>query len=160
LFVLGADFTILQYLCPFWEVLFSMTNGANFMWKWCLKRSSWLSGFGLIVVFTLLTACQTTRKPSVSVEEQVQDSYERYVLLLDAGVTSMMELKLVDGQVEGEISRPTDADLEAFYLLYTENPLCTDSSDEKAVVACLVEILKEKGCVRLATCADCIYSCD
>lgn len=130
------------------------------MGKRYFKRSGWVSGLVLVVVMVLLSACQTSRKPSVSVEEQVQDSYERYVLLLNAGVTSMMELKLVDGQVEGEISRPTDADLETFFLLYTEHPLCEDSEDEAAVVACLVEILKEKGCVRLATCADCIYFCD
>ncbi len=130
------------------------------MGKRYLKCPVWLSGLSLVVVFLLLAACQTSRKPSVSVEEQVRDSYERYVLLLDAGVTSMMVLKLVDGQVQGEISRPTDEDLEMFFLHYTENPLCEDGEDEKAIVACLIDILKEKGCVRLATCAECIYSCD
>lgn len=126
----------------------------------CLKRLGSLSRLGLFVVVLMLAGCQTSRKPSVPIEEQVQDSYERYVLLLDAGVTSMMVLKLVDGQVEGEISRPTDEDLEIFFRHYTENPLCQNCTDEKAVVACLVEVLKEQGCVRLATCADCIYSCE
>lgn len=112
------------------------------------------------MVMLLLAGCHSSNKQSVSIEEQVQNSYERYVLLLDAGVTSMMVLKLVDGQVEGEITRPSDADLETFFMHYTENPLCTDCEDDKAIVACLVEILKEKGCVRLATCSNCIYSCE
>ncbi len=124
------------------------------------KRSGWLSALWLFVVVLFLVGCQTSRKPGNSIEEQVQSSYERYVLLLDAGVTSMMVLKLVDGQVEGEITRPTDEDLEVFFLHYTENPLCEDCEDEEVMVACLVEILKEQGCVRLATCATCVYSCD
>ncbi len=115
------------------------------MGKKVLKRSGWMSGIGCLVVMLLLFAgCQTSRKPSVSIEEQVQSSYERYVLLLDAGVTSMMVLKLVDGQVEGEITRPTDADLETFFHHYTENPLCADCEDGKAIVACLVQILKDE----------------
>ncbi len=124
------------------------------------KRSGWLPALLLFVVILLLAGCQTSRQPGNSIEEQVQSSYQRYVLLLDAGITSMMVLKLVDGQVEGEISSPTDEDLEEFFLQYTENPLCADCEDEKAMVACLVEILKEQGCVRLATCADCVYSCE
>jgi hypothetical protein len=144
----------------FWDFFCKVFIAFSYMGKRYLKRSVWLSMLRLIVVIILLAGCQTSRKPSVSIEEQVQRSYERYVLLLDAGVTSMMVLKLVDGMVEGEISRPTDEDLEVFFLHYSENPLCEDGEDDKAVVACLVEILKEQGCVRLATCADCIYSCD
>lgn len=125
-----------------------------------LNRSGWLSGLGLLVFVLVLAGCQTTGKASVSIEEQVQSSYERYVLLLDAGVTSMMVLKLVDGKVEGEITRPTDEDLEIFFMQYTEYPLCENMEDEKAMVTCLVEILKEKGCVKMATCAECIYSCE
>jgi hypothetical protein len=134
--------------------------GINSMGKRYLNRPGWLFTISLLVAILMLAACQTNRKSSVSIEEQVRSSYERYVLLLDSGVTSMMVLKLVDGQVEGQITRPTDEDLEVFFLHYTENPLCEDCEDDKAVVACLVEILKEQGCVRLATCADCIYSCD
>jgi hypothetical protein len=131
------------------------------MGKKYFMSSGRLSGFSLFVVLLLLAGCQTSPKPGgVSMEEQVRSSYERYVLLLDAGVTSMMVLKLVDGQVEGEITRPTDEDLEIFFMQYTENPLCEHCEDEEAMVACLVDILKEKGCVSMATCADCIYSCE
>lgn len=124
------------------------------------RRSGWLSGRWLLVGILLLAGCQTSRKPSVSIEEQVQSSYERYVLLLDAGVTSMMVLKLVDDQVVGEITRPTDEDLEVFFTQYTAHPLCEQCEDERAMVTCLVEVLKEKGCVRMATCAECIYACE
>jgi len=125
----------------------------------CLKRSVRVFVFLLILGF-VITGCFSTGKAGPSLEEQVQSSYEDYMMLLDAGVTSMMELRLVDGHVEGRISRPTEEDLEFFFMKYTEDPLCQDCDEQKEVVACLIEILKEQGCVRIATCGDCIYSCE
>lgn len=88
------------------------------------------------------------------------EAYEQYVLLLDNGISAKMVLELNGEQVSGAITKPSDADLEAFFVHYTENPLCQDAADREAVVACLVDILKDKGCVRLATCADCVYGCE
>lgn len=116
---------------------------------------------GLVVgLFLILSSCGSRKQSMPSVEEQVFEAYEQYVLLLDNGITAMMVLELDGEQVSGAITRPSDADLEAFFVHYTENPLCQDTDSREAVVACLVDILKDKGCVRLATCADCVYGCE
>src|SRR5690554_7934177 len=111
-------------------------------------------------VFFMLSSCGSRQEAVSSVEAQVLDGYEQYVLILNNSISAKMMLELNGEQVSGAITKPTDADLEAFFVHYTENPLCQDAADLEAVVACLVDILKDKGCVRLATCADCVYGCE
>lgn len=120
-----------------------------------LRAGGWIVG-----LFLMLSSCGSRKESVPSVEAQVLEAYEQYVLLLDNGISAKMVLELNGEQVSGAITKPTDADLEAFFVHYTENPLCQDAADREAVVACLVDILKDKGCVRLATCADCVYGCE
>ncbi|HBG87604.1 MAG TPA: hypothetical protein DEG09_01465 [Marinilabiliaceae bacterium] len=128
-----------------------------------MKYSKGAGYFQVMLVFVailLLAGCRGGSQSTVSVEAQVMDAYESYLLLTDAGVTSMMELRLKGDIVEGEITKPDDADLEAFFLSYSESPLCQNLNDKNEIVACLVASLRERGCVKMATCSDCIYSCD
>lgn len=122
--------------------------------------NSRLKYFILVFVLFQLLGCGSGKSSKIPVEEQVRKSYKSYVLLINEGVNSMMVLNLKDDQVTGEISRPTEEDMEIFLTKYSENPLCQDCQSEDEIVACICAVLKEKGCIRLASCANCIYSCD
>lgn len=113
----------------------------------------------LLVVLTALPSCKNQPVNNETVEDQVRKSYEQFILLMDAGVNPLMVLRLEGDNVEGEITKPTDADMEEYMVLYEQEPLCSGLNSREEIVACLVNVLKEKGCVRMIMCADCIYSC-
>lgn len=113
----------------------------------------------LLVVLTALPSCKNQPVNNETVEDQVRKSYEQFILLMDAGVNPLMVLRLEGDNVEGEITKPTDADMEEFMVLYEQEPLSSGLNSREEIVACLVNVLKEKGCVRMIMCADCIYSC-
>lgn len=113
----------------------------------------------LLVVLIALPSCKSQPVNKETLEDQVEKSYEQYVLLMDTGVNPMMVLRFDGENVEGEITKPSDADIEEFMVLFEQEPICSDLGSKEEIVACLVNVLKERGCVKMMMCADCIYSC-
>lgn len=122
-----------------------------------LNIKPYFSLFIILILTASFTGCQPPRPP---VEDQVREAYERFEVILNMGVTSILTLTLNDGEVQATITRPTDEQLEEFFMLFTENPLCQDASGNDEIITCLTEELKKNKCVRIATCKTCIYSCE
>src|SRR5690554_7541471 len=95
-------------------------------------RGGLLAGGWIVGLFLMLSSCGSRKESVPSVEAQVLEAYEQYVLLLDNGISAKMVLELNGEQVSGAITKPSDADLEAFFVHYTENPLCQDAADREA----------------------------
>ncbi|WP_026473733.1 hypothetical protein [Alkaliflexus imshenetskii] len=122
-----------------------------------LNIKPYFSLFIILILFASSTGCQPAKPP---VEDQVREAYQRFEVILNMGVTSILTLTLQDGEVQATITRPTNEQLEEFFILFTENPLCQDTSENDDIISCLAEELKKNNCVRIATCRTCIYSCE
>lgn len=112
----------------------------------------------LAATFFLLTlgACRPAPPP---LDKQVVEALDRFEVILGLGITGMLTLTLVDGKVHSAIVEPTQAELEEFFILFTEQPLCQEFNEESDIVNCIVQKLTLNGCVRIATCKTCIYPC-
>ncbi|MDG5799123.1 hypothetical protein QA597_01945 [Marinilabiliaceae bacterium ANBcel2] len=113
----------------------------------------------VLLILVMISSC-VENDSDKEIEKRVKEFYNRYTLLLDNGISSKMVLTLKDGDVKGVISRPDESDREEFMEYYTRGMLCEDSKTEDELIECIIGILKEDGCVRLATCKDCLYPCN
>ncbi|TCO09673.1 hypothetical protein [Natronoflexus pectinivorans] len=110
-----------------------------------------------LILFFLISGCKSEQP---DYEAQVREGYNSFVTLVEAGVNAMLIFRLEDdGTLTARIERPTQDDLESFYIEFMERPLCESLSETDEIVACLLNHILEHGCVRITTCSSCMHAC-
>src|SRR5690554_7587851 len=107
-------------------------------------RGGLLAGGWIVGLFLMLSSCGSRKESVPSVEAQVLEAYEQYVLLLDNGISAKMVLELNGEQVSGAITKPTDADLEAFFVHYTRSEEHTSELQSRPHLVCRLLLEKKK----------------